>query len=161
MLFADCFAGATYTTEELGDQDTGPDAAPVTEERRYTVSEKRDRETDPDPPASDDGLFPPADQPQPGAAVPRGMQIRTGAQAKKLNVLVGQLRPVHISTEDLWRSQLLDPDAHREPDGSLHWSPLRDRLSRDQAHNLIDRLERLAEKVKEPEFEIPPLQDMP
>ena len=27
-LFADCFAGATYTTEELGDDDTGADGVP-------------------------------------------------------------------------------------------------------------------------------------
>jgi hypothetical protein len=77
-------------------------------------------------------------------------------------VLVGKLRPTHISTEDLWRSQMLDPDAHRDPDGSLHWSPLRDQLDRDQAHRLIDRLELLAAKVaaeeaaRPSEFQVPP-----
>jgi hypothetical protein len=33
------------------------------------------------------------------------------------------------------------PDA--DPDGTLHWGPLRDTLSKDEASNLIDRLGKL------------------
>lgn len=70
----------------------------------------------------------------------------TAAQAKKLNVLVGQLRDKgHITTAQLWRS------THREPvvseDGELHWSPLRDSLSRAEASDLIDRLDKYQANV--------------
>lgn len=64
----------------------------------------------------------------------------TTAQKKKLNVLVGQLRDQeHITTEQLWRATGRNPVI--SDDGELHWSPLRDALSKDEANRLIDRLE--------------------
>ena len=66
----------------------------------------------------------------------------TAAQAKKLNVLVGKLRPDHISTLQLWQSMGREPVTSE--DGTLHWSPLRDSLSKSEASGLIDRLERFA-----------------
>ncbi|HEY8686870.1 MAG TPA: hypothetical protein VIO57_14805, partial [Chloroflexota bacterium] len=70
----------------------------------------------------------------------------TDAQAKKANVLVGQLRDAgHITTEQLWRSTGREPVVSE--DGELHWSRLRDSLSKDQASALIDRLERYQANV--------------
>ncbi len=66
----------------------------------------------------------------------------TAAQAKKLNVLVGQLRPAHVSTLQLWQSMGREPVLSE--DGVLHWSPLRDSLTKAEASELIDRLERYA-----------------
>jgi hypothetical protein len=68
----------------------------------------------------------------------------TTAQAKKLNVLVGQLRDAgHITTEQLWGSLGRRPSpSDVDAEGMLHWSPLRDSLSKDEASSLIDRLER-------------------
>ncbi len=61
MLFADCFAGATYTTEELGAEDTDSFGAPVDD---------------------DDGLFPPVDQPVPGLHSPEGVEIASPSQQR-------------------------------------------------------------------------------
>jgi hypothetical protein len=94
----------------------------------------------------DDGLFPPL-------GVSQGLTI---AQAKKLNVLVGRLRGAgHITTEQLWRA--CSPDNHasswpRDEDGELHWSPLRDSLTKDEASALIERLTRLEERVAVPAY---------
>lgn len=96
------------------------------------------------------------DEPKPAAA---GNTVATSTrdkpltqpQAKKLNVLVGKLRDAeHITTEQLWKAlaqergvdlehliALLDG---RDAEG-LHWSPLRDSLTRAEANGLIDRLE--------------------
>jgi hypothetical protein len=98
--------------------------------------------------ASGNGEQPsPAEQPKP-----------TKLQKEKLNVLVGQLRKAdRLHTEHLYQavgalrsgglSTKVDigagllPDA--DTDGTLHWGPLRDTLSRDEASNLIDRLGKL------------------
>jgi hypothetical protein len=82
----------------------------------------------------------------------------TKRQTDKLNTLVGQLRKAdRLHTEHLYQavgalrsgglSTRVDvgngllPNA--DPDGTLHWGPLRDTLSRDEASNLIDRLGKL------------------
>ena len=83
----------------------------------------------------------------------------TARQFKNLNRLVGTLRDQgHISTENLWSAVAnmrsvdvttmidLAEDAYT-PDGTLHWSPLRESLTRDEASNLIDRLQRLEEHI--------------
>jgi hypothetical protein len=89
---------------------------------------------------------------------PEGVPMPSDAMKKKLDVLVGQLRTdSKITTAQLYSSvkilrtgglsEVADvgagllPDA--DPDGTLHWGPLRDTLSRDEASNLIDRLSKL------------------
>lgn len=150
MLFADCFAGNTYTAEELDG----------------TVMDES-------PSVADDGLFPPIDEyaeiedsaggplpaeaesapgvgrvlepaesgeasgvgnePKPGADKP------SAAQLKKLNVLVGTLREAgRLTTEDVWRTAGHEPVV--SDDGELHWSPLRDLLSKQEASALIESL---------------------
>ena len=84
----------------------------------------------------------------------------TARQMKNLNRLVGTLRDQgHISTENLWSAVAnmrsvdvttmidLAEDAYT-PDGVLHWSrPCAIGLTRDEASNLIDRLQRLEEHI--------------
>lgn len=78
----------------------------------------------------------------------------TKAQHGKANLLVGQLRDQgRITTEQLWAAcaklRQIDVDTMievldgRDGGGVLHWSPLRDSLTRGEASNLIDRLEKL------------------
>jgi hypothetical protein len=77
----------------------------------------------------------------------------TAAQKKKLNVLVGRLRPDHISTDQLYsavaRMRDVDPQLLRtlgyDDTLTLRWSLLRERLTKGEAHDLIERLERLEE----------------
>ncbi len=69
----------------------------------------------------------------------------TEAQKKKLNVLIGRLRDGdRLTTEHLYRA------VKREPvpgdDGELHFGPLRDSLSKREASELIDRLEKFERK---------------
>jgi hypothetical protein len=83
----------------------------------------------------------------------------TKAQRDKLNVLVGTLREANeITTEQLWRklakhrnidvTEMLEHYSEAyTPDGVLHWSPLRESLTRAEAHMLIDALEGLEAKV--------------
>jgi hypothetical protein len=78
----------------------------------------------------------------------------TKAQAQQLNVLVGTLRDSrHITTAQLCaavaKERSIDADTMidllgcRDGDGELHWSPLRDSLTKTEASGLIDRLTRL------------------
>lgn len=125
MLFADCFAGGTYTREELEEVDAAPAWEPA----------------QPDA-ADDDRLFPPKDQPTPGA------EAATEAQKKKLNVQVGKLRPGLVSTEQLWEFCGMDPENHsgaHDAQGRVRWSPLRDRLTKTEASGLIEWLAALEE----------------
>lgn len=69
----------------------------------------------------------------------------TAAQKKKLNVLVGQLRDgTNLTTEHLYRA--LSRPLTVSDDGELHWSPLRESLSKVEASELIDRLEKFEAK---------------
>lgn len=91
-------------------------------------------------PASDEFAF--SDDPVPVPTdAPMSESGITAAQKKKLNVLVGQLRDGgHIKTEHLYTAcgREGEPDA----DGVVHWAPLRDSLSKDDASDLIERLEK-------------------
>lgn len=89
---------------------------------------------------------------------PAESDTRTAAQTKKLNVLVGKLRDnCHITTEQLYaavaKARNLDGEIMvglvngRDAEGVLHWSPLRDSLTKTEATSLIDRLGRLEENV--------------
>ncbi len=135
MLFADCFAGATYTTEELGEENTDDQGVPVFDDQGVPVFEDEPVATvdmsDPDIPFGDA----PAEELQPPKP--------TAPMLKKLNVLVGKLRPEHLTTLQLWQSMGREPVL--SDDGELHWSPLRDSLSKHEAHQLIDRLEKYLE----------------
>jgi hypothetical protein len=116
MLFADCFAGATYTPEEL-------DGAPLFED------------LEPGPKAAS----PVSDAPR-GEHPSGSEKSPTAAQLKKLNLMVGQLRDqLRLKTEDVYL--VLDKPQIVGEDRVLHWSPLRDTLTRAEAHQLIDLLE--------------------
>jgi hypothetical protein len=93
-----------------------------------------------------------------GTIVVSEPEKRTAAQTKKLNVLVGKLRDGGaITTEQLYaalsRARQVEPEtmvdllAGRDQEGVLHWSPLRDSLSKAEASDLIDRLSKLEANV--------------
>jgi hypothetical protein len=172
MLFADCFAGGTYTPEEIGAEFTdsvGEPEADAVRGGREPVSVAQpvldggeaasptDTETeggggspsvdlsDPDIPFGDA----PPDPPKP-----------TAAQIKKLNVLVKAVGPeslaerfgptllnrVYATIADIrgWTTdELVNTVGGKDADGTLRWTPLRDSLSKHEAHELIERLERL------------------
>jgi hypothetical protein len=77
----------------------------------------------------------------------------TKAQGTKLNVLVGKLRDEReaittanlyaalASTRDLDAETLIALVEGRDEEGELHWSPLRESLSRSEASALIERLQ--------------------
>ena len=76
----------------------------------------------------------------------------TELQLKKLDVLVGTLRKAgYITTEQLYRAMDADGEDEwpRDDEGNLdlHWSPLRDSLTKQEASALIERLVRLEERV--------------
>jgi hypothetical protein len=104
--------------------------------------------SDPDIPFGDA----PPDPPKPSAA-----------QIKKLNVLVKAVGPdslaerfgptllnrVYATIADIrgWTTdELVNTIGGKDAEGTLRWSPLRDALSKHEAHELIDRLERLEAK---------------
>lgn len=66
----------------------------------------------------------------------------TAAQKKKLNLLVGTLRDAgHITTEQIYKRCQIEPVASDyDENGTLHWSPLRDRLTKTFASGLIEAL---------------------
>jgi hypothetical protein len=90
---------------------------------------------------------------------PEGVELAPANYKKKLDTLVGQLRKADkLKTERIYTyianlrtggladkvdgvdQGILPP---RDPDGTLHWGPLRDTLSKDEAHKLIDQLTEL------------------
>lgn len=83
----------------------------------------------------------------------------TPGQRKKLGVLVGNLRDGAgaITTENLWAAlanaravdvdTMIDLLGGRDEEGVLHWGPLLADLTRQEASNLIDRLDRLEATV--------------
>lgn len=108
--------------------------------------------SDPIPAGGQDAV---ADDQAPGTEAPvPAPKLASEARKKKLNVLVGTLRDAgHITNEQLWRAMGRDPQPGT--DGELHWSPLRDSLTNDEASQLIDRLSKLEERVKPSAFQIP------
>jgi hypothetical protein len=146
MLFPDC---GTYTPEELdgevsvGDPRVGSDgsvpAASVADKRPSPAGSSQLTDL---PGETFEHIFDGKD------AV-----ALTPQQKKKLNVLVGGLREKGlVHTEHLYQAvaSMRDTDAdiwiagaiELSEDGELHWSPLRDSLSKAEAHSLIDRLSR-------------------
>lgn len=96
-----------------------------------------------------------AEQPAPGSPPAAASK----AQRDKLNVLVGTLRDSgHLRTQHLYSaiasSRQIDTETMtelihgRDEQGELHWAPLRDSLTKTEAHDLIDRLERLEANAK-------------
>ncbi len=160
MLFADCFAGATHTPEELGDDSAG-DTSGVAASTVAPPSDSGLAANEPASPA-DDREFPPVDEN--GEIIAPGSEPDppkpTKAMLTKLNMLVAQLHEAeHLDKADLWRAHFLDPELGRGEDGEVHWSPLRDQLTREQASALIDRLAdraaRVAEIEPQKQFSIP------
>jgi hypothetical protein len=95
----------------------------------------------------DEPASPPVDMSDPDipfgdAAFPQLQPPASAAQRKKLDVLVGKLRPAHLVTEQLWRS--VGRALVLSEDGRLHWAPLRDSLTKAEASDLIERLEAYA-----------------
>jgi hypothetical protein len=78
----------------------------------------------------------------------------TNAQKKKLDFLVGKLRGPHLVTSDLYAAVGAEPVL--DENGIPHWGPLRDRLSRVQASDLIDRLDKHEKKLAEQEAALEP-----
>jgi len=115
MLFADCFAGATYTTEEMGEENTTATGEPIIE---------------------DDGLFPP-----PGVA--EGLTEDQAKKLNVLVGTLRTAG--HITTEQLWLALRMGQDWPRDEDGVLHWAPLRNSLTKTEASGLIERLQRKTE----------------
>lgn len=143
-LFPDCFAGATYTLEELGEEHTDAAGDPSDRAGASTGAESAVEAS-----AAEADSSPAVDMSDPdipfGDAAyqehqPPGKPA-TAAQKKKLNVLVGKLRPAHLTTERLY--ELVGREPVVSEDGELHWSPLRESLTSAEAHELIDRLERV------------------
>jgi hypothetical protein len=103
-------------------------------------------------------VSPAAETPSPPEpASPGDPKKPTQPQLKKLNLLVGRLRELpdghaaKISNAQLWKAlaetrsfpvdALIEMLAGRDSGGELHFSPLRDSLTRLEASSLIDRLE--------------------
>jgi hypothetical protein len=165
-LFADCFAGATYTPEELEGSVGEPSAdalPPVEADASGSVAQAGE-----DEPAS------PAEQLRAAAEKARGDQPPVNMdnlpfgdaaaaehqphnpasvnQRKKLDVLVkgGQappeLRRVYATVARMRKTKtdaLIESVGGIDSDEVLHWAPLRDSLSFGEAHELIDKLERV------------------
>lgn len=115
-----------------------------------------DGESAADPPATVPSRPPGA--PGNSLAASRATLPLTRAQVRKLDMLVGQLRESgRITTEQLWcavaqgravdAQEMIELLAGRDAAGVLHWSPLRDSLTRKEASALLDRLERYAKEV--------------
>lgn len=107
------------------------------------------------PSPRDEELAPPPDVGNTIAASTRDKPA-TKAQKTKLDVLVGRLRDTlaTITTEQLYSALAKERNVEvpvmvdliegaYDTAGVLHWAPLRDSLTRAEAHGLIDRLERL------------------
>jgi hypothetical protein len=138
MLFPDCFAGGTHTLEEISEGDFSDyEELPDVEESAPAV--RRDLEPAQSGEASGEG-----NEPDTGADKP------SAAQLKKLNVLVGTLREAgKVTTKQVYTTmgrvaftQEGEPDFsdYLSEDGELHWSPLRDALTKQEASHLIEWL---------------------
>lgn len=166
LVFADAIGGL-YATEELeegGFDENGEtvEPKPATTKRRRERVNQTAGETSGTPPSAPAPERPPLPHELPAnestATVPVAEEasfedMHTQAQLKKLNVLVGRLRDAgHLQTIHVWSAvaqmRALDTEmmigllGGRDEDDVLHWSPLRDTLTKDEASSLIDRLER-------------------
>jgi hypothetical protein len=143
-LFADCFAGATYVPEEL-EESAGEPQADSGDGRQPAPSVSQAAADLPASPADEIAaeVFGDTEPAQADSGRPA-----SNAQLKKLNLMVGPMdqdmkRRVYATVAS-WRVRGTDAlilELGGVYDGSLHWSPLRDSLTKDEAHRLIDRLE--------------------
>jgi len=89
------------------------------------------------------------------------VKLATEGRKKKLDVLVGRLREKsngRVTTDRLWASIATvrneDMEAMirryhgRDGDGVLHWAPLREVLTNDEASGLIDKLSAVEAEIK-------------
>ena len=146
-LFPDCFAGATYVPEELegsagepGDPGSvGTDPEPSVKASAAELGSS---------PADD--FSPEAKGSEPAKPAPAA----TAAQKKKLDILVARLAEKEPNAKHrVWTiialmrvretEALIRALEGVDADGVLHWSPLRDTLTKREASELITRLEAL------------------
>jgi hypothetical protein len=162
MLFADCFAGATYTPEELDGEVSAGEPQAETQRPRGNASVSAPGATASSPAGSSQLAELPGetfeeifDAPGPAADA---VVSASPQQKKKLDVLVGTLREAgRLHTKHLYvavsKMRGTDPDVwidgskELSADGELHWAPLRDGLSKAEASSLIERLDKLEAAV--------------
>jgi hypothetical protein len=78
------------------------------------------------------------------------------AQKDKLNVLVGKLRDGgYLETKHLYRKLGVPVADGTDENGVLHWGPLREQLTKQQASTLIEGLTKLEAAAAKPTFEAP------
>jgi hypothetical protein len=164
MLFADCFAGATYVPEEL-EESAGE---PATSSSMGIEADVQQADK-PGEPLTEPDLVSQAGQSEPASpadeiaaevfgdtepARPDDGRPPTEKQIKYLNATVGPMAEEDKhrvwATIALFRVRAKDDliaelggfyTKDGEPAPRLHWPPLRDSLTKDEASRLIDRLE--------------------
>jgi hypothetical protein len=164
MLFADCFAGATYVPEELEEsagepatsssmgieadvQQADKPGAPLTEPDHVSQAGQSEPASPADEIAAE--VFGDTEPARPDDGKPP-----TEKQIKYLNATVGPMAEEDKhrvwATIALFRVRAKDDliaelggfyTKDGEPAPRLHWPPLRDSLTKDEASRLIDRLE--------------------
>ncbi len=159
QLFADCFAGQTYTPEEIGAEFTDSVGDPMAVEPTPAPVPQADGAATVEPASPTDGAIDMTDPDIPfgDAAFPEHQPPITDPQRRKLGVLIGKYRDgVQFTSEHLYRAVRRDPDTVQgayDEAGVLHLGPLLKVLSKAEATELIDRLDRYAvnrDAVEEP-----------
>lgn len=149
MLFADCFAGGTYTPDEL-EHDVPAEFEEIEGSGPALAAAGSDAVGEPVAGATTAGVPSESTVSEESAStdVPPSPTV---PQLKKLNVLVGQLRDEHkaITTAQLWTA--VGRVTVKSDDGELHWSPLRDSLTKDEASALIERLQKFQDGLPKAE----------
>lgn len=131
---ADTRAKTSRSAEDVGPSEVEPSEDEIEiEDEGLVLTEEKPKPKPPPPPADREDY-----------EEARKTKLATAAQKKKLNVLVGKLRDERglIKTVHLWQAMKKEPVLSVE-DGELHWSPLRELLTRVEAGDLIERLEKL------------------
>jgi hypothetical protein len=107
------------------------------------------------------GSAPSLGEPERAASGTSEKPLTLAEAKKKMNALVGQLREGgHITTAQLYQRMASERglevdhmialiEGARDEKGELHWAPLRDTLSRDEANALHGRLARLWVNVQD------------
>lgn len=139
-LFSDVFIGSVYTAEELGAAETDESGQVID---GVVVGADQEGEADANLVTTDAAASPGSESDD----VPSGLrspveESATGPQKKKLNVLYGQLTK--------------KPNEHRKDAivgsaGGMQgedWATVRERLTKGEAHDLIDRLEKFEANEK-------------
>lgn len=153
MLFADCFAGATYTTEELGAEDTMGNGAPFVDaaaDTPFAIDAVPFEASTGDPMAAQQPHTDAVVVPQAEQRVEPASPVDEKDWRPQLNYLVGTLRTAgHITTEALWKAMRPEDEGNWpvDIDGGLHWSDLRETLTVEEAATLTARLRKLEQKI--------------